>query len=104
VAFTIAVFSRNALASDRVTILPIFFKSADVIWTTAEYQNAEKILSAHLNLAQQHYLEMLGSDTFEFSRNKPLLYAAPHPIDFYTTQSGDSVDSAHKIVKPRILS
>jgi hypothetical protein len=58
----------------RVVVTPVFYVPSDVTLDPQTEARAAGLMATHLQIAQQRYQKLLGSDTFAYAMEQPLTY------------------------------
>jgi len=71
----------------RLEVLPVLVIPRDANWITQrDIDLYSYLIFAHLELAQQHYKSLLGTDTFKISGEPLFVYRSPHDDAYYLEQ------------------
>ena len=71
-------------AEVRLTVQPVFFMPSDTdSYSKGDMDRHADLLFAHLNLAREHWKRILGTDTFEITREGARVYYARKPGSWF---------------------
>ena len=92
--------SFTKASQKQLEVFPLIFIPKDnTDLSGSKVDKALQILSKHLLIAQNHYKELLHTDTFKITSKAFKTYHAKYNHNYYTVQRGvKKSDSAHKIL------